>query len=175
MTELSPQTQAVLNAWESEWSKGSFYHEERSVAAALRAAVQELKYFGITEKNILAIAAELEESAVVTDPITPPPELVQQWLKERTLLESQPLAHTYLATRAAQYGADQELEACIANIHTMCGKDRADWLRLMRRPKPPSLKEQALTNLSEIGSHYIGSGAAKLIDTIRRALEAAND
>jgi hypothetical protein len=171
MTELSPQTQAVLNAWESEWSKGSFYHEERSVAAALRAAVQELKYFGITEKNILAIAAELEESAVVTDPITPPPELVQQWLKERTLLESQPLAHTYLATRAAQYGADQELEACCLLLDSPDGTS----LRNARRPKPPSLKEQALTNLSEMGSHYIGSGAAKLIDTIRRALEAAND
>jgi hypothetical protein len=39
MTEsLSPAAQAVLNAWESEWSKGSFCHEERSVAAALRAA-----------------------------------------------------------------------------------------------------------------------------------------
>jgi hypothetical protein len=32
------------------------------LAAALRATVQELKYFGITEKNILAIAAELEGS-----------------------------------------------------------------------------------------------------------------
>jgi hypothetical protein len=31
-----------------------------NLAAALRAVVQELKYFGITEKNILAIAAELE-------------------------------------------------------------------------------------------------------------------
>ena len=31
-----------------------------ALAAALRAVVQELKYFGITEKNILAIAAELE-------------------------------------------------------------------------------------------------------------------
>jgi hypothetical protein len=42
MTELSPQTQAVLNAWESEWSKGSFYHEERSVAAALRAVADQV-------------------------------------------------------------------------------------------------------------------------------------
>jgi hypothetical protein len=36
---------------------------------------------------------------------------------------------------AAQWGADQELEACLANIHTMYGKDKADWLRAMRRPK----------------------------------------
>ncbi len=32
------------------------------IAAALRATVQELKYFGITEKNILAIANELDET-----------------------------------------------------------------------------------------------------------------
>ena len=32
----------------------------RMVAAALRAVTKELKYFGITEENILAIADELE-------------------------------------------------------------------------------------------------------------------
>ena len=57
MTELSPQTQAVLNAWESEWSKGSFYHEERSVAAALRAAAVHCKQDRI---QLLAVADELE-------------------------------------------------------------------------------------------------------------------
>ena len=107
----------------------------------------------------------------MTDPITPPPELVQQWLKERTLLESQPLAHTYLATLAAQYGADQELEACLANIHTMYGKDKADWLRAMRRPKPPSLKEQALEAAIRLGKKY-PSYEGSDIETIRRALEA---
>jgi len=48
MTEpLSPAAQAVLNAWESEWSKGSFCHEERSVAAALRAAADQDKEFEV--------------------------------------------------------------------------------------------------------------------------------
>jgi len=82
-------------------------------------------------------------------PITPPPELVQQWLKERTLLESQPLAHTYLATRAAQWGADQELEACCEWV-----TERTDSygfkLRAARRPKNPSLKDQALSDVDEI-------------------------
>ena len=41
-------------------------------------------------------------------PITPPPELVQQWLRERPESE---YAHTYIATQAARWGADQELEA----------------------------------------------------------------
>ena len=54
MTDLSPTTQAVLDAYRSS------HLSINNLAAALRAVVQELKYFGITEKNILAIAAELE-------------------------------------------------------------------------------------------------------------------
>jgi hypothetical protein len=54
---LSPAAQvldAVCNNTEPDCDT------QHIIAAALRAAVQELKYFGITEKNILAIAAELE-------------------------------------------------------------------------------------------------------------------
>ena len=55
---LSPQAQAVLDAAFDPWQSTD---TPASIAAAvLRATVQELKYFGITEKNILAIAAELE-------------------------------------------------------------------------------------------------------------------
>jgi hypothetical protein len=62
MTDLSPAAQAVLDAaadvyW--DWSDMS-PASSSTIAAALRAVVQELKYFGITEKNILAIADELE-------------------------------------------------------------------------------------------------------------------
>jgi hypothetical protein len=57
MTEpLSPAAQAVLDASNLHPCTDS----RLILAAALRAVVQELKYFGITEKNILAIAAELE-------------------------------------------------------------------------------------------------------------------
>ena len=62
MTELSPAAQAVLDAayevrpWMIRVDSGDI------AAAALRAVVQELKYFGITEKNILAIANELENT-----------------------------------------------------------------------------------------------------------------
>jgi hypothetical protein len=55
---LSPTAQAVLDAAFGPWQSTD---TPASIAAAvLRATVQELKYFGITEKNILAIAAELE-------------------------------------------------------------------------------------------------------------------
>jgi hypothetical protein len=115
----------------------------------------------------------------VTDSITPPPELVQQWLKERTLLESQPLAHTYLATLAAQYGADQELEACCEWV-AVESITAATELRAWRRPKPPSLKEQALNGLEKVESFTLGQleGVSVFdeykthVDNIRRALEA---
>ncbi len=88
-------------------------------------------------------------------PITPPPELVRQWLKEHALLKSQPLAHHYLATRAAQWGADHELDACCEWISTIAGKkwsittDLANSLYAARRPKSPSLKEQAIAVLDD--------------------------
>jgi len=106
-------------------------------------------------------------------PITPPPELVQQWLKERTLLKSQPFAHTYLATLAAQWGADQELEACLDQLQRW-GIQGVDNLRNTRRPKPPSLKEQALAliNHDPANQPFLSD---KGIDTIRRALEQLPD
>ena len=53
---LSPAAQAVRDAVLEICPAPA----DEIAAAALRAVVQELKYFGITEKNILAIAAELE-------------------------------------------------------------------------------------------------------------------
>jgi hypothetical protein len=55
MVELSPAAQEVLSAAICDGPE-----LEYRIAAALRSVVQELKYVGITEKNILAIAAELE-------------------------------------------------------------------------------------------------------------------
>lgn len=63
MTDLSPAAQAVLDAANGAQSYGPDDCLNEScwiAAAALRAAVQELKYFGVTEKNILAIVDELE-------------------------------------------------------------------------------------------------------------------
>ena len=55
MTDLSPAAQAVLDAVVSHPS----FATRKRIAAALCAVVKELKCFGITEKNILAIADEL--------------------------------------------------------------------------------------------------------------------
>lgn len=108
-------------------------------------------------------------------PITPPPELVRQWLLEYyggDLGEIGP-DEMYLAKCGAQWGADQELEACVEwfrqqgydiSVH----KD----LRFARRPKPPSLKEQALelARPAEAKGAYVTFGPDELA-TIRRALE----
>jgi hypothetical protein len=42
MTQLSPRAQTVLDAWNNEWSKGSLCHDQRSIAAALRAAADQV-------------------------------------------------------------------------------------------------------------------------------------
>ena len=77
-------------------------------------------------------------------PITPPPELVEQWfMDQRGLSEA---SRQDLATRAAQWGADQELEACCEWLKAKQWTDPefAGELRAARRPKPPSLKPQPL-------------------------------
>ena len=87
-------------------------------------------------------------------PIIPPPELLQQWLTEFYGTYVVPgEACTDLATRSAQWGADQELEACcdwVSWWRCMVGGNRPEvGLRAFRRPKPPSLKEQALLVLDD--------------------------
>jgi hypothetical protein len=76
-------------------------------------------------------------------PITPAPELVKQWLAdavEKIGFESS----LYLATRAAQWGSDQELEACCAFFdQDWADIETADALRAARRQQQ-SLKERAL-------------------------------
>jgi len=101
-------------------------------------------------------------------PITPPPELVEKWLglwPQDALLA------------AAQWGADQELEACcaIALTDPVCGTKHqrrmlVSHMRERRRPEPPTFKNQAMQALREIesiGSPFVNNRT----DDIRRALE----
>jgi hypothetical protein len=108
--------------------------------------------------------------------ITPPPKLVGDWLTEAADLPT-PANLDYLATRAAQWGADQELEACCKWVSEYAprwpdGTRTEDELRDARRPNPPSLKEQALEALD----HILSNSSTELgASTIRRALEALPD
>ena len=105
-------------------------------------------------------------------PITPPPELVKQWVDEiYGQTECDDARDEHIATKAAQWGADQELEACcewVAHILDMPGS--AICLREDRRPRPPSLNSIALQMLGTIerDARYL----PEITDTIRKALEA---
>jgi hypothetical protein len=112
-------------------------------------------------------------------PIIPPPELVQQWFRA-AIREHEDNAQG-VATRAAQWGADTELEACCEVLHQ---HDRAyllpSQLRAARRPKSQSLKEQALKMLRPLSGPVIpGAPEYRLYEPqaeiIRRALEALPD
>lgn len=114
--------------------------------------------------------------------ITPPPELVRQWDAECESGNNAEINSTFdalqqFACKAARWGADQELEACCEWLKQTCGPwELPAPLRAARRPKPPSLKEQALSAL-----HAITSGADDTrefyqdIETIKTALEALPD
>jgi hypothetical protein len=85
-----------------------------------------------------------------------------------------------MATRAAQWGADQELEACCEWIAAYPWLDHPELLikqlRAARRPKPPSLKEQALDELDGIAAVFRMSHGGDLVcDKIRRVLEQLDD
>jgi hypothetical protein len=105
-------------------------------------------------------------------PITPPPELVTNWILESDI-PGEDMCEG-IATRAAQWGANQELEACCEWLRTE--SKTALWqteaLRTARRPKPPSLKEQALYDLDELYVAIKQLGIFNPPKTIRRALEA---
>jgi hypothetical protein len=111
-------------------------------------------------------------------PITPPPsELVLQWIGEffgctagGELSDSE----RFLTTRAAQWGADQELEACCSLLE-LSDDNAREFLQSARRPKPPSLKEQAQAELKRLISLIPTEGAIAMAEPIRRALEQLPD
>jgi hypothetical protein len=102
-------------------------------------------------------------------PITPPPELVREWCAHSNEHESYDQFWFYIATQAAQWGADQELEACCVEVSWQEGKVLAAKLRDRRRPKPPTLKEQALESVKRF---ELGQDELSDLAVIRRALEA---
>jgi hypothetical protein len=114
-------------------------------------------------------------------PITPPPELVQQWIESTRsddCIGAYPAnLEQQICVLAAQYGADQELEACCEwlNGGSKIDYDTAALLRAHRRPHPPRLKEQALALIDDCTDpegDYLDDNALSII---RRALEQLDD
>ena len=109
--------------------------------------------------------------AAMTDPITPPLEMLQQWASEYWGNPGECLGNgeKYIAAQSAQWGADQELEACCEWLdRRLFGRDEIAELRAARRPKLPSKAESALNALEHILRHSQTDHGA---NTIRLALE----
>jgi hypothetical protein len=112
-------------------------------------------------------------------PITPPPELVQQWVaatQSNDCIGAFPTNFEQrICTAAAQWGADQQLAEDAKWLdHNALNEPHlritpvGESLKEAMRPKPPSLKEQALETLKYPKDLWSESE----VDTIRRALEA---
>ena len=77
-------------------------------------------------------------------PITPPPELVGQWCHEDgDEIKTSPRWFQSVCAKAAQWGADQELEACCEWLSFYSAASDARDLRAARRPKPLALLDKA--------------------------------
>jgi hypothetical protein len=105
-------------------------------------------------------------------------ELVQQWrthpeFAEPGLASVASMTESRLqdiATQAARWGADQELEACCEFLRSKVWieSERVDELRAARRPKALGLKEQALIELCNLVDDLRRHGLGYSSDTIRR-------
>lgn len=102
--------------------------------------------------------------------ITPPDRLIHQWIMEAT-------EPSYVPTQAARWGADQQLEQdarwldnCALFSEHLTITPPGDALRQVMRPKPLSLKEQALAQVESFACSMETLGMDS--DLIRRALEA---
>lgn len=119
-------------------------------------------------------------------PVTPPPELVKQWLAEPEyvsgwhgkcmMISVTDHRLSNICAKAAQWGADQELEACTEwLVKYGLGMASSEMLSAARRPKPPSLREQALLQLDTLNADLAMHGRGCDLSQIRRALEQLND
>ena len=134
-------------------------------------------------------------------PVAPPDELVQKWVNKhyggKVHRELGGVERT-IATQATQWGYEQrgavneaelqkarneELEACCewlaANDWAIPGGECLRDLRAARRPKPPSLKEQALETLDSmriapvvINGINVNADVMNKYEIIRRAIES---
>jgi len=117
-------------------------------------------------------------------PITPPPELLARWEEDWHHAKVKHVQlEDHIATQAARWGADQQLEQDAKWLDTNALYTRnltvspsGDALRQVMRPKPPSLKEQALASVKRFeDSGEFFSDQMRELGFIRRALEQLDD
>jgi hypothetical protein len=179
----------LLNNWESDW-----FAERESIDALLTQAYQagadaELEacceWLQDPDLNVDTYKlrdarrpslnpASLRHRAlnVLRNALAPPPELIGRWEEDWHHSKVKHIElEDHIATQAAQWGADTELEACCELLADLGGD--GEMIRRYRRPKPPtSLKEQALDAFKDLSN---GIETIDSWDLIQSALEALPD
>jgi hypothetical protein len=122
----------------------------------------------------LSPAAHWSNSMTDQHPITPPSELLQLWFEQH---DDYNKGINELLIEAARYGAAQELLACGNYLKQCAAWEEEDVIEFYnyRRPKPPSLKKQALLQLDTLNANLALEGKGVDLSQIRRALEQLND
>lgn len=116
----------------------------------------------------------------------PTPELMQEWLTKWKAKRATVPYDEFFATEAARWGADQQLEQDAKWLdtnalfsHNLTISPSGDALRQEMRPKPPSLKEQALQALATAnGADHPVVATVLTADQhalLRKALEQLDD
>ena len=107
-------------------------------------------------------------------PITPPPELVEEWHYEHgAIVDGSMDVDEYIVIQTSRFRriADDVLEACREWLHYNYPSVNCEALYAAMRPKPPSLVEQALDSLDRLRSETWCEEIDFDLDPIRRALE----
>ena len=103
-------------------------------------------------------------------PAIPPSDLLKKW--EDKWFDEEEHADVLLI-QAYQAGADEELEACCEWLQDPDLNVDTYKLRAFRRPKPPSLKEQALLAIdTAVADDRLSADVANVV---RHALEQLDD
>lgn len=141
--------------------------ELRSRIEYLEKTLKEIAYDQLTT---LSQQLQGDEYKTLIHPITPPPELVETWIREAN--HNEPM-FAQVAVMGARWGSDQELEACCKWAAQFNYDDYhyQDELQSLRRPKPPNLKEQALSILDDASDQLDAAHE----NILRRALEQLDD
>jgi len=107
-------------------------------------------------------------------PIIPPPQLVQQWQEDWYCSKVKHAEYeSFIAVRAAQWGADAELEKCCEVLHEKGYLCNGSMLRAARRPPASTEADRALAALKvapKAGAPTIIVGVEQY-NTILRALQ----
>jgi len=106
------------------------------------------------------------QKEIAGNTITPPPDLLDRWNTLPCHISTKEI-FVMVARWGADQGADRELEACCEWLSVRGCALYGRELRAARRPETPSLKEQALDELTSAERLYPADWS-----TIRRALEA---